>query len=243
MSWRILLRNEFECVSSIHNLKLFSKICFIFKNKTECLNELNRSKLLNEIQQISFKSIGTGICSSITVNIFALQRQMHVKILQCINDSIFCGKRIFDSWFCLRFYRLTIVQWHSNWVIHKEYYRKLTFLFGLFLLVFICSKVIFYLIWNAGLMTRKIVWITMFQPHKKGSAVLLNVHLPPPPSVVKNWIDEDKKTNRKLSKNVHKSAKPKSISKTNLTSQSSSSTIESSFETRYSVSTNRTASC
>lgn len=54
----------------------------------------------------------------------------------------------------------------------------------------------------------------MFQPHKKGSAELLNVHLPPPPSVVKNWIDEDKKTNRKLSKNVHKSAKPKSISKT-----------------------------
>lgn len=56
----------------------------------------------------------------------------------------------------------------------------------------------------------------MFQPHKKGSAVLLNVHLPPPPSVVKKWIDEDKKSKKKLSKNVHKSAKPKSISKTTL---------------------------
>lgn len=41
----------------------------------------------------------------------------------------------------------------------------------------------------------------MFQPHKKGTAIFLDAHLPPPPCLVKKWVKDDKKTAKKRNKN------------------------------------------
>lgn len=53
----------------------------------------------------------------------------------------------------------------------------------------------------------------MFRPHEKGSAVFINAHLPPPPSVIRELESESKKAAKKvLHKNI-KSSQRKTITK------------------------------
>lgn len=53
----------------------------------------------------------------------------------------------------------------------------------------------------------------MFQPHKKGSAVFLNAHFPPPPSAIRDFESEAKRTAKKLANKNIISTQRKAITK------------------------------
>lgn len=50
----------------------------------------------------------------------------------------------------------------------------------------------------------------MLRPHKKGS-VFLEAHLPPPPSIVKKWIEDDKRRDKKLKRKTIKKIIPAKV--------------------------------